>query len=255
MPFRSLMEISETYIQAFFNFWSSFLRFISLSLEIFLHKGFGERYFNSGALMAIVIVLFVYTNVFCFFQVLIFAVIFGRNTLLIHLFTYAVIVAGIAQLWLIHKRRKQGGRIHSWYSGDSFLSFLPLSQHVLQMYIEPGLCLVIGLFIPDLIFSQWVQIASISMFLVRRTEWARLDNFIHDILDQEIEAKYIQEAILERKTPKETEGFFVASSLHYPNIHKETFQDAVDRLDPGLKKLMKKSKTEQGKDTFHQEEK
>jgi hypothetical protein len=254
MPLRSVMEISGAYAQSFFSFWNSFLRFFSLSLEIFFRNNFGERYFNLGALIAVCVALFLYTNVFCFFQVIVLSTFFGKDVLLIHRFTYAVIGVGILNLWSMHKRKKRGERIHSWYSGDSLLNFLPVSQHVLQLYIEPGLCFLIGfLFVPDLILSQWIGIASVSMFLVRRSEWSRLDNFIHDALDREIEAKYLQEAILERKSPKETEGLFVASSLHYPNLPKETLEDAMELLDPGLKNLLQKRGDKHNKNTDNQE--
>ncbi len=251
MSLQFAPDVAGSQMQSFLSLWTSALRFFSLSLEIFFRKNFGDRYFNLGALVAVGVILYVYTNVFCLVQITASAVILRKTTLPIHLFTYAVITAGIVQLWLIYKRNKREERIYSWYSGDSFLSSLPVSPHVLQMYIEPGLAFVIGhYFIQDMILSDWVEIASISMFLVRRQEWSKLENFIHDTLDREIETKYLQEAVLERQSPDKTEKFFVASSLHYPKISKETLQSAMERLDPGLKELMEKN---QKKDSSEEE--
>jgi hypothetical protein len=111
------------------------------------------------------------------------------------------------------RRKKKGVIVHSRYWGDSLFIFywLRIPHQTIQFLVEPLLCLVAGvLFItytPYLLVGSWIVIGAISWGILCQIEIWKWNNRILDAIDQEIEARNFEAAVVERKSPGRRKGF------------------------------------------------
>ncbi len=232
---------------------SIILRLSTVSLEVFLHHGFGERHFR---IVDLVLGLLSLSLAGYFIQVFV-----PESVIQVATFGHIVLALGLIHLWLIQRRKKKGVIVHSRYWGDSLFIFywLRIPHQTIQFLVEPLLCLVAGvLFItytPYLLVGSWIVIGAISWGILCQIEIWKWNNRILDAIDQEIEARNFEAAVVERKSPRETQGFFVPVSPNFTKEQRTSLKDAFERLDPGLKELMGESLEEsREEDTKNREE-
>lgn len=218
------------------------LRLSTVSLEVFLHYGFGERFFRLIDLVLGILALYMAGY---FAQV----VSPGSFKPLVY-FGVAVLVAGLAQLIFIQIRKSRGVVIHSRYWGNSWPIFywMGLSHQRIQHYVEPLFAflvsVVVSLYTPYVLVGYWIGIGAVCWVFLCQIEMWKWNNKILDAIDHEIEAKYFEEAVVDRKSPKETQGFFVPVSPNFTKAQRSTLKDAFERLDPKLQELMGESQGE-----------
>lgn len=227
-----------------------FLRLMTVSLEVFLHRNFGERFFSPIEYIAgsIMLYLFIFLGRFVFYTRMSGILIFGC----------AALVMGAYHLYVIHDRKKKGIVQHSRYWGDSWPFFYELgySHQTIQFYIEPALCFAIGvlLALPGSLLGIWIIYGSIAWFFFCQLELRKWNNRILDAIDQEIEARNFQKAVMDRKAPQETEGFFVPVSPNFTRAQRATLADAFEGLDPKLKEMIEESEEAAAEETIQPEE-
>lgn len=232
---------------------SIILRLSTVSLEVFLHHGFGERYFR---ILDLILGLLSLSLAGYFVQV------FVPDTVVqVATFGHIVLALGLIHLWLIQRRKKKGVIVHSRYWGDSLFIFywLRIPHQTIQFLLEPLLCLVVGVLLavytPYLLIGSWIVIGAVSLGILCQIEMWKWNSRILDAIDHEIEARNFEAAVVERKSPKETQGFFVPVSPNFTKAQRSTLKDAFERLDPGLRELMGESPEEsREEDTKNREE-
>lgn len=214
-----------------------FLRLSTVSLEVFLHRNFGERFFSPIEFIAgtITLYLFMILGRFFFYTQMSGLMVFGLLAM----------VMGAYHLYIIQERKKKGVNQHSRYWGDSWPFFyeMGLSHQTIQFYIEPAFCFLLSIVISILspLLGVWIFCGSIAWFIFCQLELRNWNNRILDAIDQEIEARNFQKAVMERKAPQETEGFFVPVSPNFTLAQRATLADAFEGLDPALKEMIKES--------------
>ncbi len=227
-----------------------FLRLMTVSLEVFLHRNFGERFFSPIEYIAGVITLYLFASLG---RVLFYAHMSG-----LMFFGLAAMAMGAYHLYVIHDRKKKGIVQHSRYWGDSWPFFYELgySHQTIQFYIEPACCFAIGLFfaLANPLLGGWIVYGSIAWFFFCQLELRKWNNRILDAIDQEIEARNFQKAVMDRKAPQETEGFFVPVSPNFTRAQRATLADAFEGLDPKLKEMIEESEKEAAEETIKPEE-
>jgi hypothetical protein len=211
-----------------------FLRLATVSLEVFLHRNFGERFFSPIEFIAGVLALYV----FVFFGWFLFA----AEIAWLVLFGVAALLMGTYHLFVIYQRKGKGVTIHSRYWGDSLPFFygMDLSHQTIQFYVEPALCFFVGIIFISIspLLGNWIMFGAIAWFFMCQLELRKWNNQILDAIDREIEARNFEAAVLEKKSPKETEGFFVPVSPNFTKAERATLADAFEGLDPKLKEMM-----------------
>lgn len=213
------------------------LRVMSVSLEVFLHRNFGERFFSPIEFIAGSIALYSF--------MFLGRILFYPHVIGLMLFGFLATAMGAYHLYVIQERKKKGIVLHSRYWGDSwpFLYELGVSQQTIQFYIEPIFCFLVGLVLIGVtpLLGAWIIYASIAWFFFCQLDLRKWNNRILDAIDQEIEARNFQAAVVARKGPQETEGFFVPVSPNFTQAQRATLADAFEGLDPALKKMIKES--------------
>jgi hypothetical protein len=211
-----------------------FLRLSTVSLEVFLHRNFGERFFSPIEFIAGTITLY-------FFMILGRFLFFAQMSGLMF-FGLAAMAMGAYHLYVIRERKKKGVVQHSRYWGDSWPFFyeMGLSHQTIQFYIEPAFCFAIGfvLTVFNPLLGMWIVYGSIAWFFFCQLELRKWNNRILDAIDQEIEARNFQKAVIDRKAPQETEGFFVPISPNFTHAQRASLKEAFEGLDPKLKEMM-----------------
>lgn len=133
---RTLFDHQERF--GAYSLWSSFIsQYLATSVEVFLHRRFGERYIGLQA-AAVLPAMLVYS---LFWQ--------GHNTapLMMFVAAYMVMVAGVRVD--IARRRRSGDVEHSYYNGFPEILRLPLlrrwlSERAAKRVVEPLLVGGIG---------------------------------------------------------------------------------------------------------------
>ena len=221
---------------------SIILRLSSVTLEVFLHRGFGERYFRLIDLILGIVALEVAGY---------FSQVFSPDSFTQIIYFGGVVLAlGLIHIGLIQRRKKKGVIVHSRYWGHSWPVFymLRLPHQTIQHFVEPLLCFVVGVLLavytPYLLIGSWIVIGAVSWGILCQIEAWKWNSRILDAIDHEIEARNFEAAVVERKSPKETQGFFVPVSPNFTKAQRSTLKDAFERIDPRLKEMMEESQKE-----------
>jgi hypothetical protein len=166
---------------------------LSVSVEVFLHSGFGVRYFD-GAAAAVFLIAFIFP-------------VFGNGddpeTMLWFLAAYwaSLIWHRLAAAW----RRRRDGFQHSHYSGYPRLMRLPvfrmMKESVFKTIVEPPLVFFGGVFLMPLseTLGTYCVIASFGMVVNAAFRNAFQRVRMLDMRDAYIEQKYIAERFRENE--------------------------------------------------------
>lgn len=206
--FRTILNIAQT-----------IMRLLSTTLEVFWRSGFGERYFDFW--------LYFLMGGLCYGAFLMAVTLLSLFTArasggpLLNLFFLAVLVMGALHSFEIRARRKRGVTVHSRYSGTSHgfwyvldpvyrvLFRKRLTQDTIQLWFEPASSYFIASLAEPIspALSLYVTVAALSMHFSRRIEISRARHQLLDIIDAQLEAEYIEEAIKDERTPEKRHGF------------------------------------------------
>lgn len=210
-------------IKFIYTLFMVFLGWISLTLEVFARREFGERYFNPVRIIFAWFTLGFYR----FFFVLWFSLSnfsiggslfgggssfnLGATTPFFRLFTWGFLIASGAHILRIYLRNKQGIQWHSQSFGISWFSALPLDDWKLYRFVEPVAFFIVGLILAiffDRLLGIWIVLAAGSLFLKNQMAYADLRGRYLDLIDSRIESEFLTSAV--HGTPKsETKGFSV----------------------------------------------
>lgn len=185
------------------------MEFFSRSVEVFIRKDFGVRYFDLLGATGSGLTLFVVTMIAA--SQLNENMQFGNAVLGLYLLAY--VVTALVHIFLA-KRRKEV--IHSWYSGEPLLyswilkdiAWPRTEEHHVKLYVEPAaiflLAIPIAILSPQL--SAWLTFSSICMFTRgQRALRASRERYL-DLVDAQIEADRMADAIKGIKQPYESKG-------------------------------------------------
>jgi len=217
------------------------LGWISVTLEVFTRREFGERYLS-------------WTRVFLAWFAMGFfdfareipgmvrgLIPFSQPVFTAHLHPW--FWQGFIVLYLIHRlhiwrRKQQGIQWHSQSFGISWLEFLPwgllanipvigryivVNDWTLYRWIEPGLCFLAGLALEPFSWatSEWILLASVALFIKNQMVYfSTLGRFL-DVIDARIEAANLTGA-LSGKSKRDTAGFSVVAVPQGENVFNAT---------------------------------
>jgi hypothetical protein len=187
------------------------LSWLSVSLEVFIRRDFGERYLNWLRLFLGYIAM----DLFTLIPTLIFSLIpfMARQYLPVSsYFSYGFLILGAYHQFRIWQRNRRGIQWHSQSFGISRLAFLPISDWVLYRFVEPGGCFLVGFLIRqfDPVTGFWLMMASIALFIKNQMVYAALRGRFLDIMDSRIESAAMQ-GLMQGKSKRESAGFSVVA--------------------------------------------
>ncbi len=272
--FKLIFQPSNYFMEKEKNTWViGIIDLVSLTLEPFLRKDFGERYFT--------ILKFVLSG-------LLFLVYFGAgisvsfqqstynsyrqnlapiNHFILTAWLYIFLIPvyfwlGIAELKSNFHRNKNGQRWHTYNSGTSrfssfqvatdrrgvtnFLGQNLITPFVSQLYVEPLLVLIISLFfffltnwfqvITLLFLPCWLLFASIFMFIKGQIMYNRLKNQVLNARDSQIEGDFMEKVISGELTrPQDSDGLTAIS------LRPQTSDVIVQTTQEAIKRAMEKN--------------
>ena len=173
--------------------------FLTLWLEVFLRKDFGERYLSNG--IAVVSVLLFFFN---FIGLVILRRIFFRADAAFYLviaFWVVFVILVIIHRGEIRRRNRYGEKWHSWYRGSSHLHRLlgamneSFPDRLVKLVFEPLAGLVVAFVFwflsRELTFA--LGVASVALFIKEANIQASMRQQYLDIVDAQIEAEAISE--------------------------------------------------------------
>lgn len=204
------------YLQFFTDLAIILLGWLSVSVEVFLRRDFGERYLSNIRLMlATIMLLFIGTG-----GTLIGLIrrsddreasrMGGGWVFVIFFLIYLGLC--LYHRWQIRSRNQQGIQWHSLSFGTSWLSGVtPWGDWTLYTVVEPLLTIVVGLVFTIMDMSAvgiWWLVAGVALFLKNQMVYTQYRDKILDLIDSRIEAGYFQESL--NGAPKQkTAGFSV----------------------------------------------
>lgn len=185
------------------------MEFFSRSVEVFIRKDFGVRYFDLLGASGSALTLFIVT--------MIAAVQFKEDTqtgnAILGLYLLAYVVVALIHIQLAKHRKEV---IHSWYSGEPLLyswilkhiDFPKIEEHHTKLYAEPILVFLLAypvVFLsPQL--SIWLTFSSICMFVRGQRALRTSRERYLDLVDAQIEADRMADVIKGIKQPCENKG-------------------------------------------------
>lgn len=198
------------------------LSWLSVSLEVFIRRDFGERYLNWLRLFLGYLAMELFTLI----PTIIFSLIpfMARNYLPVSAyFSYGFLILGVYHQFHIWQRNRRGVQWHSQSFGISRLAFLPINDWVLYRFVEPGGCFLLGFLIRqfDLVTGIWLMTASIALFIKNQMVYAAVRGRFLDIMDSRIESAAMQ-GLLQGKSKQESAGFSVVAPPMMDFLTSET---------------------------------
>lgn len=231
-------------VDVFLVFYSILKVILSLfctSLETFLRRNFGERYYS--------------ITIICMsFGALLSAISFGSIaqeirgghgfSYLLLVFAFSFLIGGIYHKYCIIKRkwRPMDEHVYSYSTGESWgflIRIIPVSETTLQIYIEPAICLVIGagLYVVDPAFSIFLMVSSLALYAKGSLIESQKRDAYLDALDNMVRNEHFPDAI-HNKPKSKTKGFSLSWGTNQTPQEKQGLVEAFQALDPSLKNLM-----------------
>lgn len=187
------------------------LKYLPPSLEVFLHRNFGARYF--GRITGSIVIFWV------FYEWSICSVPHSTDRALLVLYAGGLVFLGIVHFLITFIRGLRGAEdAHSRFAGLSWALRRPFSAESLLVHrlAEPMCCFCLGLFLSRIapLFAFWLRIASIALFLKGAVEWWVFRNRVFDAIDGRIEAAQVNARVQRRSSPfaRSKDQFYEVSS-------------------------------------------
>lgn len=185
------------------------MEFFSRSVEVFIRKDFGVRYFDMLGASGSALTLFI--------VVMIAAFQFGEDmqagNVILGLYLLAYVVMAIIHIQLAKYRKEM---IHSWYPGTPLLyswlfkdmAWPKIEEHHCKLYLEPLAVFLVSLPVAVLSpqLSVWLTLSALFMFARgQRALRASREKYL-DMVDAQIEADALANVIKGIKQPCEAKG-------------------------------------------------
>jgi len=226
-------------------FASWIMRCSGLTLEVFLHYNFGVR--NVSPLMIFVSSIFL--GFYVKYSVILFYLFDTSNSIdTFHIIRYgyydeykflyivsslSIVLAIIHYLFGLNKYRK-GILFHSRYSGTPWLCLLGCRFDFTIKILEPFLLISIGsvLFYYEVCvgFSVWFICGGASLFIQWKIAEYHYFNRILDAIDNQIESKQFNNAVVEKQNPSKTQGFYIPVSNNFRPEERKTLAEMFDAV-------------------------
>lgn len=191
---------------------------MSVTIEVFIRRDFGERYLNLLRVMSALILMRSFMGLYWLRSAILDVIPEAMRpdtapTFVFNWFQVAFMAMALLHILFIFIRNRQGTLWHSQSFGMSFLSFLPINDWVLYRYIEPALCFGFGYWLHarDPLLGGWIQWSSVALFLSNNLVYNQARSRVLDIVDSQIEGTFFQKMASGEKTgsKRETAGFSV----------------------------------------------
>lgn len=237
---------------------------MSMSVQVFLHYRFGERYLRLlQATIAAGIILLIGAMIPMMFQTTQEAPLPAQSFFLDARDAQAlqeprgesrhVISGGLAMLHvlflgvaiMIHhhlavRRRKKNIR---WYSRSSGL-FWPIWGRVrgadkpgrVESVYEPALCAILGIVIlaNGVLYGLILVMAAVAIIVKGQIEMNLFRERLLDMVDQQIESEHMSKALSGHSPPEETEGFVMPGAGTWSPSEQETIAAAYRKVEEQL---------------------
>jgi len=175
-------------------------------VEACLRSNFGRRY------MAMLLGAFFF-----------FLICSGLNpspTFLTNLFLLGLLVRIISHfIQVFHRRRHSIAEPHSLSTGDSwnFWQRFVSTETTVKRYIEPGLCLVIGLFVSmlDPFLGFWLKASAVALFIKEQISRMKITHRIIEANDAKIAAQGLNIG-LKQYQQGQSQGVQKSQRAHFP---------------------------------------
>jgi len=263
----------ETFLNGIIEF---FISGIATSFELMIRKNFGERYFTFPKFLVGLITLGFFVAISTTsYNLADFSIFYSqRNNLyfnpaqgdiypnfsryLFIAYFIAYIFLGMTELRQAFVRSRNGDPWHSFFNGESRVPALDrmterlglkrmlgqhiISNHIVQLYIEPLFFLSLGLGLALILppFGVWFMIGSFIVFVRGQFIYGRLKEHVLDMNDSRIESKSMVTAFKGGATPQETSGFTTLairpSGLQIPVDTQQAIREMYEQ-NPALAKL------------------
>lgn len=205
------------------------LDFFSKTIEVFLRREFGERYFNIG---------------FIFLAFLVINTVgrFADNFHSIPLFyySYAFVLMSAWHELRIFQRNRQGIKWHSYHRGLSHLSLLGLPVGLVQRFLEPGLVIVGGFIVAkqDGIFGFYLLLAGFGLLIGEQIRYKQSKKIVLDAIDSQIEAENLMAALVDERPSTQTQGVSFVGLPKQTREESEQLAETIKRMDPQMQALL-----------------
>src|SRR6266850_554764 len=207
------------------------MRALAASVEALLHHTFGERYtlsLFSGLLVVAILASLVPAE---------------KPAALMPFVTVAVFVRLLAHLVSVWRRRRTGLHVESHSSGSSwrFWSKLGLPVGIIYIFLEPLLCLAVGLVLApvDHLFSVWLCFSGLALMLKTVIERHRTHNGMLDLLDARTAARNQRAAGHQQPNLRpDPPNNPITANAATPLTPARPLPSLFRNLDPALQRLM-----------------
>lgn len=137
----------------------------------------------------------------------------------VSLLLFALFVLLPLGLWENSKRLREERRgakhIHTWWPGDPRLDFLPVSENLLRMAVNPAVCFIGGAFLRYELGARllgfWLMVSGFALLLVEWTIWRQSLEHGREVLDRTEEAGWEAQILRPRTEGTAAEGIATAS--------------------------------------------
>lgn len=187
------------------------LGFVSVTVEAFIRRDFGSRYWTLLRVVAAWQVMRFYVLLLNLPEIVRMSFGMGRPMRsMADWFTYAFLVLALVHLFRNWQRHRAGIPWHSQSFGISWLSFLPVHDYVLYRFIEPACVLVAGWLLSsvDGPTGGWLVLAGMALFVRNNMTFSMMRDRYLDIIDARIESRYFNE-VQSGKPKQQTAGWQV----------------------------------------------
>ena len=231
-----LMPDAIASMKLFIGLATILLGWLSVSLEVFVRHEFGERYL-SWLRLYFAWIMVASVGVFL-------PSIFGAPNPLSFYIGYGIYIAFILlALWhrlTIRRRRKRQEKpnppepLHSMCSGYSHLSWIPVKEWTLYLWVEPLFFIIISLLLWRFfggLAGAWLLLSSVGMLIKNQMEYYNNRGQLLDMIDAQIEAKYFSAALANRGENKRETGGFVVADVYTGNLFDDEEPDISATVD------------------------
>lgn len=207
--------------------------FVMLPVVIFLRRKAGYRFLNPTRLFAMVLILLIYAQ-----AAILTAATSGLSTpnaypttaqaaldasaqqqaqmaagyiggVLLTIFALVVLVLGLIQRWRRWKDITNGIPWHTYSRGVSWFSFLPLADNQIKRFVDPAVCLVIGLIVAFVFkfsyLGYYLIFAAACLFIFESWDYEQNLNKMLDTLDSLVDSEVMSENVEYYSQPHPTQ--------------------------------------------------
>ena len=228
---------SGTRTHIFARFFYVIAHAFSMTLEVFLRRKFGERYFRSVSAIVAIGLVFLYAKLNQGIanpasRLYEMKKHFPDSSLWLDTGITLLVILSLWHLAVIYWRARKGEQWYSRSSGESLLyfKFYPFAQTTFQFLVEPALCFGIGYMLRDMdTVGLWIMTASGFLLLKGQIVYQQEKGKVLDEYDAEIAMR----------SPAASDDDPGSVTIAVPNSGMNvSLNDLCDRLEPDLKQIV-----------------